>query len=102
VKEKKVQKRYNEEFKRQATVLKILQQWISREEFKGQSLFYWPLVRDNFRYCTCLIADREVVITPPFPLVNMIHPSEVVREESTCLQRSRTIAQSFGRSTQTP
>jgi replicative superfamily II helicase len=57
---------------RQSTVLKILQQWIFRKEFEGQSLFHWPLVRDNLRYCTCLITDREVVITPPFPLMEMI------------------------------
>lgn len=35
-------------------------------------LFKWEFLRDNFKYCHCLISYREVSITPFFPLVDMI------------------------------
>ncbi|MEQ9552958.1 MAG: DEAD/DEAH box helicase family protein [Coleofasciculus sp. G3-WIS-01] len=35
-------------------------------------LFAWPFIRDAFDYCHCLISSRAFVITPIFPLVDMI------------------------------
>lgn len=37
------------------------------EKFK----FQWKLLRDNLKYCHCLITTKEVSITPIYPLVNM-------------------------------
>ena len=34
--------------------------------------FEWPLVRDAFDYSHCLISDRAFVITPMFPLVDLV------------------------------
>lgn len=34
--------------------------------------FVWPFIRDTFDYCHCLISSRAFVITPIFPLVDMI------------------------------
>lgn len=34
--------------------------------------FVWPFIRDNFNYCHCLISKDAFVITPIFPLVDMI------------------------------
>ncbi|MEH2233347.1 MAG: DEAD/DEAH box helicase family protein [Nostoc sp.] len=34
--------------------------------------FVWPFLRDNFSYCHCLISQNAFVITPIFPLVDMI------------------------------
>lgn len=34
--------------------------------------FVWPFLRDNFNYCHCLISGSAFVITPIFPLVDMI------------------------------
>ncbi|MFK0731689.1 MAG: DEAD/DEAH box helicase [Gloeotrichia echinulata GP01] len=34
--------------------------------------FVWPFLRDNFNYCHCLISGNSFVITPIFPLVDMI------------------------------
>lgn len=36
------------------------------------SSFVWPLIRDHFDYCHCLISNKSLVITPIFPLVNLI------------------------------
>lgn len=32
----------------------------------------WPMVRDNLRYCHCLITKNSVTVTPIFPLVDLI------------------------------
>jgi len=34
--------------------------------------FTWPLLRDAFDYCQCLISRKAFVVTPIFPLVDMI------------------------------
>jgi replicative superfamily II helicase len=34
--------------------------------------FVWPFLRDNFDYCHCLISRNAFVITPIFPLVDLI------------------------------
>ncbi|MEA5513292.1 DEAD/DEAH box helicase family protein [Nodularia sp. UHCC 0506] len=34
--------------------------------------FVWTLLRDNFDYCHCLISRKAFVITPIFPLVDLI------------------------------
>lgn len=34
--------------------------------------FVWSFIRDNFEYCHCLISTESFVITPIFPLVDMI------------------------------
>jgi replicative superfamily II helicase len=34
--------------------------------------FHWPFLRDAFDYCHCLISQNAFVITPLFPLVDMI------------------------------
>ncbi|MDR3719105.1 MAG: DEAD/DEAH box helicase family protein [Bryobacteraceae bacterium] len=33
---------------------------------------HWPLLRDNLRYCHCFIERKSVVVTPIFPLVDLI------------------------------
>ena len=33
---------------------------------------HWPLLRDNLKYCHCFIERRSVVVTPIFPLVDLI------------------------------
>ncbi|GAX35372.1 DEAD/DEAH box helicase family protein [Nodularia sp. NIES-3585] len=46
-----------------------------REFLRHQSSSYplvWPLLRDNFDYCHCLISRNAFVITPIFPLVDLI------------------------------
>ncbi len=57
---------------RRDSVLAIVCQHLDDDAFKNEALYHWPLMRDNFRYCTCLISNREVMITPLFPLVDMI------------------------------
>jgi|CZKX01.1.fsa_nt_gi replicative superfamily II helicase len=34
--------------------------------------FHWPLLRDNLKYCHCFIERKSVVVTPIFPLVDLI------------------------------
>ena len=34
--------------------------------------FQWPLLRDNLKYCHCFVDRRSVVVTPIFPLVDLI------------------------------
>jgi len=34
--------------------------------------FEWPLLRDSFNYCHCLISRNAFVITPILPLVDLI------------------------------
>lgn len=34
--------------------------------------FHWPFLRDSFGYCHCLISQGAFVITPLFPLVDMV------------------------------
>jgi len=34
--------------------------------------FNWPLIRDSFDYCQCLISRKAIAITPIFPLVDML------------------------------
>jgi replicative superfamily II helicase len=34
--------------------------------------FVWPLLRDNLKYCHCFVDRRSVVVTPIFPLVDLI------------------------------
>lgn len=41
-------------------------------ERAGDYPFEWPLVRDAFDYSHCLIGDKAFVITPMFPLVDLI------------------------------
>lgn len=38
----------------------------------GKYIFTWPLLRDSFDYCQCLISRKAIAITPIFPLVDMI------------------------------
>lgn len=35
-------------------------------------LFTWEFLRDNFKFCHCLISSRSVAITPFFPLVDLV------------------------------
>lgn len=45
-----------------------------RELLKDNSdkiIFQWKLLRDNLKYCHCLISSDEVSITPIYPLVSM-------------------------------
>ncbi|MDJ0800934.1 MAG: DEAD/DEAH box helicase family protein [Calothrix sp. MO_167.B12] len=39
---------------------------------KDSYKFVWSFIRDNFDYCHCLISKDAFIITPLFPLVNMI------------------------------
>lgn len=34
--------------------------------------FVWPLIRDNLKYCHCLISNKEISIVPFFPLIEKI------------------------------
>ena len=46
-----------------------------RQFLRTQSDSYalvWPLLRDNFEYCHCFISRNAFVITPIFPLVDLI------------------------------
>ena len=41
-------------------------------DIAGEYEFQWPLLRDNLKYCHCLVDRKSVVITPIFPLVDLI------------------------------
>jgi replicative superfamily II helicase len=41
-------------------------------ERSEQYEFQWPLLRDHLRYCHCFIDRKSVVVTPIFPLVDLI------------------------------
>jgi replicative superfamily II helicase len=40
----------------------------NKDDFK----YVWPLIRDDLRYCHCLISNKEISIVPFFPLVEKI------------------------------
>lgn len=47
-------------------------QSILRNEVENRLELEWPLLRDNLRFCHCLITKNSVAITPTFPLVDLI------------------------------
>jgi replicative superfamily II helicase len=51
--------------------LQEVQQFL-RERVQGRYELQWPLVRDNLKYCHCLITKKAVVITPVLPFVDLI------------------------------
>jgi replicative superfamily II helicase len=38
----------------------------------GKYEFQWPLLRDSLKYCHCFVDRKSVVITPIFPLVDLV------------------------------
>jgi replicative superfamily II helicase len=43
-----------------------------RNNAAGRYELEWPFLRDNLRYCQCLITKDGVAITPVFPLVDLL------------------------------
>jgi len=42
-----------------------------RENAQGRYELPWPLLRDNLKYCHCLVTRNAVVVTPILPLVDL-------------------------------
>jgi replicative superfamily II helicase len=66
------------------------------KSYSNKFPFQWRLLRDNFKYCHCLITTKEICITPIYPLVNLfptfkncprrIYMSATLADDSTIIR----------------
>lgn len=61
--------------------------------------FVWPLIRDNLKYCHCLISNKEISIVPLFPLVEQIPSFEKCKKRiymSATISDDSSILRTYG------